>query len=84
MQEPNWTGAGIAFYGVSNAELLKLTFFHAGGLGMDSELGEVSIEIADVRKGRYREQRGSVRKEYELQDADCGVVEIECLFVPEF
>lgn len=51
---------------------------------MDSELGEVSIEIADIRKGRYREQRGCVRQEYELQDADCGIVEIECLFVPEF
>lgn len=83
LQEPDWTGTGIAFYGVSNAELLKLTFFHAGGLGSD-ELGEVSIEISDVRKGRHREQRGCVRQEYELQDADSGIIEIECLFVPEF
>ena len=84
LQEPDWTGSGIAFYGVSNAELLKLTFYHAGGLGMDSDLGEVTIEISDVRKGRDRDQRGCVRKDYDLQDADSGIVEIECLFVPEF
>lgn len=51
---------------------------------MDSDLGEVTIEISDVRKGRDRDQRGCVRKDYDLQDADSGIVEIECLFVPEF
>lgn len=84
MQEPDWTGTGVAFYGVSNSELLKLTFYHQGSLGLDQDLGEISIEISEVRKAVYRDQKGCMRKEFDLQDADSGSIEVECLFVPEF
>jgi hypothetical protein len=85
LQEPNWTGTGgIAYYGVSNSELLKLTFYHASSLAMDQDLGEVHVEIADVRKGSHRDQKGCLRKEYDLQDADSGSIVLECMFVPEF
>jgi hypothetical protein len=72
VQEPDWTATkGIDFYGISNAEVLKLEFFHNGALGLDAELGEIVIEVSDVRKAK-------------LQDADSGFLEIEILFVPEF
>jgi hypothetical protein len=83
VQEPNWTGSGVAFYGVSNSELLKLTFYQSA-LGLDQDLGEISVEISDVRKAVYRDQKGCMRREFDLQDADCGSIEIELLFVPEF
>jgi hypothetical protein len=84
VQEPDWTGSGVAFYGVSNSEQLKITFYHHSPIGLDQDLGEVTIEISDVRKSVYRDQKGCVRKEYDLQDADSGSIEIEILFVPDF
>ena len=84
VQEPDWTGTGVAFYGVSNSELLKLTFYHQSALGLDQDLGEISVEISDVRKSMHRDQKGCMRREFDLQDADCGSIELELLFVPEF
>lgn len=84
VQEPDWTGTSVAFYGVSNSELLKITFYHQSALGLDQDLGEVSVEISDVRKAVHRDQKGCMRREFDLQDADCGSIELEFLFVPEF
>lgn len=84
MQNPDWTDTEIAFYNVSNAEELVLSFKSAMALAGDEELGVVRIEINDVRRGTHRGQHGLLSAEYELKDADSGSVRIDCLYVAYF
>lgn len=81
--EPDWTGTSVELYGVANEDVCRIKFYHKQSLS-DEMIGRVSVEIAEVRGAQHHGHHGVLHKEYELEDADSGRVEIECQFVPYF